>query len=204
MGDARAAEPGTDLRTSVRHLVDRCQLRLAMRVLLVGPVQLREERLVGQRGHRDRLEEPVPPRLLDEGLDLGQGHRQAGRRTEVEALGRSGSQREGGLRRLRPRHGAGRRCGRGGRDYWTDIKLETLPDVSREHFRLRRDPASGQFFLKDLSRLGTTINGEKAPSSVDFSNGEKRDLNVEVPVPAQARIGLAGVVFLDFQSTSNG
>ena len=42
--------------------------------------------------------------------------------------------------------------GRGGRDYWTDIKLETLPDVSREHFRLRRDPASGQFFLKDLSR----------------------------------------------------
>src|SRR6516164_2215969 len=30
--------------------------------------------------------------------------------------------------------------GRGGRDYWTDIKLDTLPDVSREHFRLRRDP----------------------------------------------------------------
>src|ERR1035438_1944070 len=25
--------------------------------------------------------------------------------------------------------------GRGGRDYWTDIKLDTLPDVSREHFR---------------------------------------------------------------------
>jgi len=94
--------------------------------------------------------------------------------------------------------------GRGGRDYWTDLKLETLPDVSREHCRIRRDPNSGQFFLKDLSRLGTTINGEKAPSSVDFSNGEKRDLNVEVPVPTQARIGLAGVVFLDFQSTSNG
>ena len=50
--------------------------------------------------------------------------------------------------------------GRGGRDYWTDLKLETIPDVSREHFRLRRDPATGQFFLKDLSRLGTTINGE--------------------------------------------
>ena len=29
--------------------------------------------------------------------------------------------------------------GRGGRDYWTDIKLDTLADVSREHFRLRRD-----------------------------------------------------------------
>jgi FHA domain len=94
--------------------------------------------------------------------------------------------------------------GRGGRDYWTDIKLETLPDVSREHFRLRRDPASGQFFLKDLSRLGTTINGEKAPSSIEFEGSEKRDRNLEAPVPARARIGLAGVVFLEFRSTKNG
>lgn len=94
--------------------------------------------------------------------------------------------------------------GRGGRDYWTDLKLDTLPDVSREHFRLRRDPDSGQFFLKDLSRLGTTINGEKAPCSLDFSGGEKRDLNVETPVPAQARIGLADVVYLEFRITQNG
>jgi hypothetical protein len=90
--------------------------------------------------------------------------------------------------------------GRGGRDYWTDLKLETAPDVSREHFRLRRDPATGQFFLKDLSRLGTTINGEKAPSSIEFVNGEKRDKEIETPVPAKARIGLADVLFLDFQA----
>ena len=95
--------------------------------------------------------------------------------------------------------------GRGGRDYWTDLKLETAPDVSREHFRLRRDPESGNFFLKDLSRLGTTINGEKAPSSIEFADGEKRDRNVEAPVPPKARIGLAGVVFLEFRSGgSNG
>ena len=94
--------------------------------------------------------------------------------------------------------------GRGGRDYWTDIKLETLPDVSREHFRLRRDPATGQFFLKDLSQLGTTIDGAKAPSSIELEGGEKRDRNLEAPVPARARIGLAGVVFLEFRSTSNG
>jgi len=94
--------------------------------------------------------------------------------------------------------------GRGGRDYWTDLKLDTLPDVSREHFRLRRDPASGKFFLKDLSRLGTTINGQLAPSSVEFVNGDRRDRNLEAPVPDTARIGLAGVVFLDFRSTSNG
>jgi hypothetical protein len=91
--------------------------------------------------------------------------------------------------------------GRGGRDYWTDIKLDTLPDVSREHCRLRRDPAGGQFFLKDLSRLGTTIDGQAVPSSIDFSDGGKRDLNVEAPLPPKARIGLAGVVFLEFRST---
>ncbi|HEV3196758.1 MAG TPA: FHA domain-containing protein [Bryobacteraceae bacterium] len=94
--------------------------------------------------------------------------------------------------------------GRGGRDYWTDLKLDTLPDVSREHFRLRRDPESGKFFLKDLSRLGTTINGEKAPSSIEYVEGEKRDRNVEVPVPDTARIGLAEVLYLEFRSASNG
>jgi hypothetical protein len=94
--------------------------------------------------------------------------------------------------------------GRGGRDYWTDIKLETLPDVSREHFRLRRDPSTGQFFLKDLSQLGTTIDGAKAPSSIELEGGEKRDRNLEAPVPPRARIGLAGVVFLEFRSISNG
>lgn len=95
--------------------------------------------------------------------------------------------------------------GRGGRDYWTDLKLDTLPDVSREHVRLRRDPESGQWLLKDLSRLGTTIDGEKVPSSIEFAGGEKRDRNLEVPVPGEARIGLAGVVFLEFRSSgSNG
>jgi pSer/pThr/pTyr-binding forkhead associated (FHA) protein len=94
--------------------------------------------------------------------------------------------------------------GRGGRDYWTDLKLDTLPDVSREHVRLRRDAASGKFFLKDLSRLGTTINGEKVSSSVEYVDGERRDRNVEVELPDNARIGLAGVLFLDFRSTPNG
>lgn len=94
--------------------------------------------------------------------------------------------------------------GRGGRDYWTDLKLDTLPDVSREHARLRRDAATGKFFLKDLSRLGTTVNGEPVPSSVEFVEGERRDRNLEVELPASARIGLAGVLFLEFRSTPNG
>lgn len=82
--------------------------------------------------------------------------------------------------------------GRGGRDYWTDLKLDTLPDVSREHCRLRRDPATGQFFLTDVSTLGTTIDGTKAAPQQ------------ETPLPVRARIGLAGVVYLEFRSTSNG
>ncbi|HEY9139808.1 MAG TPA: FHA domain-containing protein [Bryobacteraceae bacterium] len=94
--------------------------------------------------------------------------------------------------------------GRGGRDYWTDLKLDTLPDVSREHFRLRRDPESGKFFLKDLSRLGTTIDGLTAPSSIEVVGSEKRDRNVEAPVPEKARLGLAGVCFLEFRSTAHG
>lgn len=92
--------------------------------------------------------------------------------------------------------------GRGGRDYWTDLKLTTLPDVSREHVRLRRDAETGEFFIKDLSRLGTTVNGKAIPTSVEYADGEKRDKNVEVKLPAQARIGLAEVVFLDFRSSA--
>ena len=91
--------------------------------------------------------------------------------------------------------------GRGGRDYWTDLKLSTLPDVSREHVRLRRDAQSGDFFIKDLSRLGTSVDGEQIPTSVEYVDGEKRDKNVEVKLPATARIGLADVVFLDFRAS---
>ncbi|MGA2136469.1 MAG: FHA domain-containing protein [Bryobacteraceae bacterium] len=89
--------------------------------------------------------------------------------------------------------------GRGGRDYWTDLKLNTLPDVSREHLRLRRDADTGEFFVKDLSRLGTSVNGDKVPTSVEYVEGEKRDKNIEVKLSSPARIGLADVLFLNFR-----
>lgn len=92
--------------------------------------------------------------------------------------------------------------GRGGQAYWTDLRLETVPDVSREHVRLRRDPSTGKFFLKDLSRLGTTVDDEPVTSSIEYVDGEKRDKNLEIQLPPEARIGLAGVVFLDFKATS--
>jgi hypothetical protein len=90
--------------------------------------------------------------------------------------------------------------GRGGVGYWVDVKLQTSADVSREHLRLRRDAASGQFYVKDLSTLGTTIDGQVVPSSVEVVDGNKRDKDVEVPLPSHARIGLAGLVFVQFDS----
>lgn len=90
--------------------------------------------------------------------------------------------------------------GRGGKAYWVDVKLSTAPDVSREHCRLRRDPQSGRFYLKDVSQFGTTIDGKPVPSSLAAENGQERDKNIEVPLPDRARIGLAGIVFIEFQA----
>jgi hypothetical protein len=92
--------------------------------------------------------------------------------------------------------------GRGGRSYWVDVQVDTVPDVSREHCRLRRDAGSGTFYLKDLSQFGTTLDGKPVASSIERSAGEVRDRNIEVPVPRRARIGLAGIVFLDFEQVS--
>jgi hypothetical protein len=90
--------------------------------------------------------------------------------------------------------------GRGGVGYWVDLKLQTAPDVSREHVRLRRDEATGQFFLKDVSSLGTTIDGQAVPTSVEVADGTRRDKGVEVPLAPRARIGLAETVFLEFEA----
>lgn len=86
--------------------------------------------------------------------------------------------------------------GRGGKAFWVDVKLDAPPDVSREHCRIRRDPATGRFFLKDVSQFGTTLDGMRLPSSLE---GE-RDANIEVELPARASISLAGVFPLEFEA----
>ncbi|HBY58541.1 MAG TPA: hypothetical protein DEH78_01885 [Solibacterales bacterium] len=91
--------------------------------------------------------------------------------------------------------------GRGGKSFWVDLRLEGPSDVSREHCRLRHDPASGRFFLKDVSQYGTTVNGERIPSSMERREGaEPVDRNIESPLPPRARVGLAEVVFFDFEA----
>jgi hypothetical protein len=77
--------------------------------------------------------------------------------------------------------------GRGGAERWVDLQLQTIPDVSREHARLRWDPETRAFFLEDRSKFGTTVDG------VAVGPGEVR-------LPAAARLGLAGALFLDFQA----
>lgn len=88
--------------------------------------------------------------------------------------------------------------GRGGVTYPVDIKIASSTDVSREHARIRRDPQTGQFFLIDLSSLGTTLNGRHVPRGYGDVDGNKRENGAETPIPDGARIGLADTVHLEF------
>jgi hypothetical protein len=90
------------------------------------------------------------------------------------------------------------RVGRGGVTPEVDVQLQTsLLDISREHFRLRRDAPTGRFLISDVSRLGTTLDGIALPTPGSVGPGTD-------PAPAEvtvngvkARIGLAGVMFMD-------
>lgn len=93
------------------------------------------------------------------------------------------------------------KVGRGGEHNWVDIRLVAPRDVSREHFQVRRDAASGKFFLKDISTLGTTVNGRKVKASIEVVDGAEVDNNIEEPLPDKAKIGLAGVVVMKFKVT---
>jgi hypothetical protein len=92
------------------------------------------------------------------------------------------------------------KIGRGAADRWVDLKLQAKKDVSREHLQVRRDPATGQFFVKDLSTLGTTVNGRRVPPSIQQINGAEVDQNIELPLPDKSQIGLAGVMAIDFKA----
>jgi hypothetical protein len=92
--------------------------------------------------------------------------------------------------------------GRGGIAYPVDVRIASSPDVSREHARIRRDAATGTFYLIDLSSFGTTLNGRHVPAGVDRHGGGKRENGAETAIPEAARIGLADLVFLEFRKTT--
>jgi hypothetical protein len=89
--------------------------------------------------------------------------------------------------------------GRGGIAYPVDVPIASSPDVSREHARLRRDAATGRFFLIDLSSLGTTLNGRHIPRGYDEVDGSRRENGAQTALPDSAKIGLADTVFLQFE-----
>lgn len=89
--------------------------------------------------------------------------------------------------------------GRGADDVRVDLKLDTQLDVSRKHARIRYDPNSGNFWIKDLSQFGTAVNGRDIPSSLGTKDNEERDLDRWTPLPHRAIVELAGVMTLEFK-----
>jgi hypothetical protein len=80
--------------------------------------------------------------------------------------------------------------GRGAVDVWVDLRLETLPDVSRRHLKIRREPADGRWWLEDLSQFGTSVDGRPVGPTgrVELRDG--------------SRIGLADVLSMTFRRAS--
>jgi hypothetical protein len=91
--------------------------------------------------------------------------------------------------------------GRGGQGVWVDVRVRGPIEISQEHVRIRRDPQTGEFFIKDLSRNGTTVNGQRLPPGVVYAGDTKREAETqqnEVALPPAAEIGLAGAMTLTF------
>jgi len=51
--------------------------------------------------------------------------------------------------------------GRGGHSEFCDLELDGPTDISRQHLYLRLDSETREFFIQDVSRFGTSVNGEK-------------------------------------------
>lgn len=116
----------------------------------------------------------------------------------------------------------------------TDLRLETSLDVSRRHVRIRHRMSDNSFWIRDLSSLGTTLNGAALPRPAEAAaeasvegagrgdgpteggsveggavqNGDAgsgdvasqgSDSDSWVPLPDGSRIGLAGVLTIDFR-----
>jgi hypothetical protein len=75
--------------------------------------------------------------------------------------------------------------GRGGHSVFCDLELDGPADVSRQHFYLRKE--NGDLFIQDISKFGTSVNGEKlAPKEW-------------TRLPSKALITLADKLSIEFQ-----
>ena len=78
--------------------------------------------------------------------------------------------------------------GRGGEGAQVSLALYTNDEVSREHLRVRRDPAQKRFVIVDKSMNGTWLNGKRLARGV------------EETLPPKAQIGVADVITLQFEA----
>lgn len=90
--------------------------------------------------------------------------------------------------------------GRGGINSWVDLKIDTTKvhlaeQISREHLRLKYDQISSKFYIKDLSALGTKVDGKSIPKSL---SEDKKDKNIEIEIPSSCEIELADAVKIKF------
>jgi FHA domain len=79
------------------------------------------------------------------------------------------------------------RIGRGGDTQPMDLALYTNDEVSREHLMLRRDAATGAFFVVDVSTNGTWVDGKRLRKGIEES------------LPNRAQISLGNVLTLAFE-----
>jgi pSer/pThr/pTyr-binding forkhead associated (FHA) protein len=79
------------------------------------------------------------------------------------------------------------RIGRGGDDLSVDLALYTNDEVSREQLVLRRDAATGRFWITDMSTNGTWIDGKRLKKGT------------EAPLPDRVQIGVSEVLTLAFE-----
>jgi hypothetical protein len=104
------------------------------------------------------------------------------------------------------------KIGRGGKSHLVHLQLITAADVSRTHIVIRRDPQTDQFFIKDLSRYGTKVDGvrvtpshnEKDLENENIDLDQTPDLEIWESLPDRARINLADVIDLKFEALSGG
>jgi hypothetical protein len=77
--------------------------------------------------------------------------------------------------------------GRGGHSVFCDLEMDGPADISRQHFYLKHEEESKEFFIQDVSKFGTSVNGNTlVPKEW-------------TPLPSKASITLAGKVTIEFQ-----
>jgi FHA domain len=70
------------------------------------------------------------------------------------------------------------RVGRGGADQPMDLALYANDEVSREHFIVRRDPATGIFTAVDRSTNGTWLDGRRLKKGVEEILPDRAEIKV--------------------------